>query len=72
MGKDQVKKVKDEEACELADYQVQVMDDLSKSGVLAGDLFDTPAPTPEMVFGVYDRVFDVANPDDEDEDEDEE
>jgi len=49
-----------------ADTDEEAGEDLTKAQELAKEIFSVPAPTPAMVFGVFDRVF---APLDEDEDE---
>ena len=45
-------------------------DDLEIAHEIASGGFETPSPTPEMVFGVYDLVIDDGFDEDEDDEED--
>ena len=53
----------------LSDGQMEVLGQLEDAKKIAGTFFGTETPTPEMVFGIYDRVFDAFD-DAEEEDED--
>jgi hypothetical protein len=61
----------------LSDGQLEVLGELENAKEIARKFFEIDSaekPTPEMVFGIYDRLFnafDDGDEDDEDEDEDE-
>jgi hypothetical protein len=54
---------------ELSDGQIEEMGKLEESKLLAQKFFGTGDPTPEMIFGIYDRIFDCFDDDLEDDED---
>lgn len=48
------------------EIEFQIVGDLKKALGIAQEIFGENKPTPEMVFGIYDRVFDRTFDEDED------
>lgn len=68
-----VKNETNEEDIELSDGQIEVLGQLEESKIVAARLFNLKSPddaTPEMVFGVYDRVYDAFEDEEDEEDGD--
>lgn len=58
-----------DKAFDLSDDQLEQIAKLEDAREVARRFFDTQTPTPEMIFGIFDRVIDDAFDDDEDDED---